>query len=132
MVFQKKEKKLKKRNETNISSSIEEQLKQGQIQYDMSKEKSELITAMELLKSNENLESNTILSNEQVNGLVIMDWAGHVYDIDFFKRYSKKFPLYRISGDDGRGRKELIEIAKALQVKSEKENEKIWDLLVRK
>jgi hypothetical protein len=79
------------------------------------KPESDLIKAMTILHSNENLESNTILDNFQVNGLALMNWASQVYDIQFFKHYVALFPKYRISGDDGRGRKELIQIAEAIQ-----------------
>lgn len=75
---------------------------------------SDLIKAMEILRSPENMESNTILNNPQVNALSLMNWASQVFDIEFFKHYVSLFPKYRISGDDGRGRKELIEIAKAI------------------
>ena len=90
---------------------------------------SDLIKAMQSLDNMENIESNTILSNEQVNGLALMNWAAQVYDIEFFKYYVSSFPKYRISGDDGRGRKEKIQIAEAVQRDKQEQNNRLMDLL---
>jgi hypothetical protein len=93
---------------------------------------SDLIRAIELLHSPDNLESNTILTNAQVNGLSLMNWAGQVYDIEFFKHYVSLFPKYRISGDDGRGRKEIIQIAEAIQREKQAERQQMYDILGKK
>jgi hypothetical protein len=93
---------------------------------------SDLIHAMEILHSNQNLESNTILTNQQVNALALMNMYGQLYDIEFFKQYVALFPKYRISGDDGRGRKELIQIAEAIQRDKQQKEDKFLDLLGRK
>ena len=90
---------------------------------------SDLIKAMDILHSNDNLESNTILDNFQVNGLSLMNWAAQVYDIEFFKHYVALFPKYRISGDDGRGRKELIQIAEAIQRDKAEQQKQFIELL---
>ena len=90
---------------------------------------SDLIKAMAILHSNDNLESNTILDNFQVNGLSLMNWAAQVYDIEFFKHYVALFPKYRISGDDGRGRKELIQIAEAIQRDKAEQQKQFIELL---
>lgn len=89
---------------------------------------SDLIKAMAILHSNENLESNTILDNFQVNGLSLMNWASQVYDIQFFKHYVALFPKYRISGDDGRGRKELIQIAEAIQRDKAMQQDRMYEM----
>lgn len=93
---------------------------------------SDLIRAIEKLQSQENMEGNTILDNAQINALTLMNWAGQVYDIQFFKYFVDLFPKYRISGDDGRGRKEIIEIAKAIQQEKQMEHEKLMDILGRR
>jgi len=108
-----------------IKSAIEDDM------HDMPQEEqsSDLVKAMDILKNNDNIESNTILDNFQVNGLTLMNWAAQVYDFEFFKHYVSIFPKYRISGDDGRGRKELIQIASAVQQNQQEQNQKIFDLL---
>jgi hypothetical protein len=93
---------------------------------------SDLIKAMSILHSNENIESNTILDNFQVNGLALMNWASQVYDIQFFKHYVALFPKYRISGDDGRGRKELIQIAEAIQRDKTLQQDRMFDMFNRR
>ena len=90
---------------------------------------SDLVKAMDILRNNENLESNTILNNLQVNGLSLMNWAAQVYEIEFFKHYVATYPKYRISGDDGRGRKELIQIAEAIQRSEALKQEKMLEML---
>ena len=92
---------------------------------------SDLVKAMDILRNNENLESNTILNNLQVNGLSLMNWAAQVYGIEFFKHYVALYPKYRISGDDGRGRKELIQIAEAIQRNEALKQDRMFELLRR-
>ena len=103
---------------------------EGDMQDFQSKDtSSDLVKAMNILRNNENIESNTILDNFQVNGLSLMNWAAQVYDFEFFKHYVSIFPKYRISGDDGRGRKELIQIAEAVQRDKLEQNQQIMDML---
>ena len=93
---------------------------------------SDLLQAMEILQNPKNLESNTILDNYQVNALTMMNWAGQVYEIEFFKHYCANFPKYRISGDDGRGRREIIQIAESIRKEKESERERFLDTLSRR
>jgi len=92
---------------------------------------SDLVRAMDILRNNENLESNTILNNLQVNGLSLMNWAAQVYDIEFFKHYVATYPKYRISGDDGVGRKQLIQIAEAIQRNEAMREERMFEFMRR-
>lgn len=108
---------------------IENELKERDIQFFEKNVSSDLIKAMELLHSPENIESNTILTNEQVNALALMNWASQVYDIEFFKHYVSLFPRYRISGDDGRGRKEIIQIAEAIRREKMEEQNRLMEVL---
>jgi hypothetical protein len=112
-----------------LKSSIENDIGQKDIEFIQRDTSSDLIHAMEILHSNENLESNTILSNAQVNALSLMNWASQVYGIEFFKHYVNLFPKYRISGDDGRGRKELIQIAEAIQKDKQEKDSRFLELL---
>lgn len=112
-----------------LKSSIENDIEQKDIEFIQRDTSSDLIHAMEILHSNENLESNTILSNAQVNALSLMNWASQVYGIEFFKHYVNLFPKYRISGDDGRGRKELIQIAEAIQKDKQEKDSRFLELL---
>lgn len=113
----------------NIKSAIENDIEQDEVQILQKDNSSDLIHAMEILHSNKNLESNTILTNAQVNALALMNWAGQVYDIDFFKHYVNLFPKYRISGDNGRGRQELIQIAEAIQKDKQEKDNRFLELL---
>ena len=113
-------------------TAVEDDIKQKEIQLLEKDYSSDLIRAIELLHSPENIESNTILTNEQVNALALMNWASQVYDIEFFKQYVSLFPRYRISGDDGRGRKEIIQIAQAIQKEKEVERDMLMDIMGRK
>jgi hypothetical protein len=112
-----------------IKTAIEKDIQGKDIEFIQKDTSSDLIHAMEILHSNDNLESNTILTNQQVNALACMNWSSQVYGIEFFKHYVALFPKYRISGDDGRGRKELIQIAEAIQRDKAEQNNKFLDLL---
>jgi hypothetical protein len=113
-------------------TAIEKDVQQKDINLITRDNKSDLLRAMEILHSGDNIESNTILTNEQVNALSLMNWASQVYDIDFFKHYVSLFPRYRISGDDGRGRKEQIQIAEAIQRANEEKDNRLIDILGRR
>lgn len=58
-----------------------------------------------------------------------MNWASQVYEIDFFKYYVSTYPKYRISGDDGRGRKELIKIAESIRREEAEKHERLLEIL---
>jgi hypothetical protein len=117
--------------EKKINTAVENDIEEKDIDIITHDNSSDLIKAMEILSSNKNIESNTILSNKQVNALALMNWAAQVYDIDFFKHYAALFPRYRISGDDGRGRTELIKIAQAIREQKEDEHGRLMELLGR-
>lgn len=94
------------------------------------KEKSDLITSLEMLIDDKNIEGKTILkSNKQVNAITLMNWAGQVYDIPFLRDYSNRWTRYRISGNDGRGRNDIIKIAEAIRLEHEREHEKYKELV---
>ena len=78
------------------------------------KQDSDLITSLKMLFDEQNIEAKTILTNRQVLALTLMNWAGQVYSIDFLNNFVRNYIKYRISGDKGRGRRDLIEIAKAI------------------
>lgn len=115
-----------------LKTAIERDIQDKDIQFMEKDNNSDLIQAMKMLHSTDNIESNTILEPEQVNGLVLMDWAGNTYDIEFLKNYARKYPVYRVSGDGGRGRKEIIEIAKAIQMDKADQNNKMLEMLGRR
>jgi hypothetical protein len=115
-----------------VRTSIEQDIQDRNVQIFNNEHSSDLLKAMEFLHSQKNIEGNTILTNNQVIALTLINWASQVYDISFFKHFVSMFPKYRISGDDGRGRKELIEIANAIQREKQAEQEKYLELLGRK
>jgi len=116
-----------------IKTGIERDIDtQENIQFTQQNKSSDLLDALKTLHSPTNLESNTILTNRQVVKLTVMNWASQVYDIQFFKHFVSLFPKYRISGDDGRGRKEIIEIANAIRQEKLQEHERMMEALGRR
>lgn len=93
---------------------------------------SDLLKSIEILNNPKNIESNTILSNRQVIGLTMANYAGQVYEMEFYKHFVKSYPKYRISGDDGIGRKQVIQIAEAIQREKLANQEKLLDILGRR
>lgn len=110
-------------------TAIENDIEHEKVQYLEHDNSSDMLKIMGLLQNPPNIESNTILTNEQVNGLSLMNMYGQIYDIQFFKQYVSLFPRYRISGDDGRGRKELIKIAEAIQKEKMETQERMLEFL---
>jgi hypothetical protein len=127
-----KEKPLTIQELTKIPSSIDSDLHENDMNIISGNTQSDLMRAFDSLSNPENMESNTILSNRQVIALSTINYLAQVYDIAFFKQFIKLFPRYRISGDNGRGRKELIEIANAIRRDKEEEHNRFMDLLGRR
>lgn len=121
------------KNKKDIPTAIEGDIKKADSELKIihNEEQSELGKSIEVLQNPKRVETTTILSDEQVNGIVMMNWAGQVYDIQFFKEYVKSFPLYKISGGGGKGREQTIEIAKAIQVNNEERDKRLVDMFRR-
>jgi len=116
----------------DIPTAIEKDIKQTENMQMLNQDSSnELQKSISILQNPTRIETTTILTNKQVNGLVMMNWAGQVYGISFFKEYASRFPFYRISGDDGRGRKEAIKIAEAIQLNKHDEQLRLAELFKR-
>lgn len=115
-----------------ISTSIDDDLKENDIHIESNKNTSDLLKAFESLSNPENMESNSILTNSQVIALSTINYMAQVYDIQFFKQFIKIFPRYRISGDEGIGRKQLIEIANAIRRDKEEEHNRFMEILGRR
>jgi len=127
MVFNpiiKKEIENKKEIKTSIINDID---KTEELHLSQQKPSSELLEALKSLHNPKNIESNTILTNQQVLKLSLMNWASQVYGYRCFKYFIQLFPRYRISGDDGRGRKEVIEIANAIRTERMQEHERLME-----
>lgn len=117
----------------DIPTAIENDIKKvtNDAQFIQSEEKSELGKSIDSLQNPKRIETSTILTDEQVNAIVLMNWAAQVYDIQFFKEYVKSFPLYKISGGGGKGREQSIEIAKAVQINNEERDKRLSELFRR-
>lgn len=116
----------------DIETSVLQDEQDNDAKYEQNEHSSDLIKAMEILQSSKNIEGTTILNNIQVNALTMMNWASQVFDIEFFKHYVSLFPRYRISGDDGRGRKDLIQIAEAIRREKEEDHDRFMEILGRR
>jgi hypothetical protein len=119
------------KNITRINTAIDDDIKE-EMNIISDRNPSDLMKAFESLSNPNNMESNTILSNKQVIACSTINYLAQVYDIEFFKQFIKVFPRYRISGDDGRGRKELIQIAEAIQRDKENEHNRLMEVLGRR
>lgn len=113
-------------------TAIDRDIQKNDIQIMGQDSSSDLLRAMEILHNPDNLESNTILNNPQVIAMSVINYLAQAYNINFFKVFVKTFPRYRISGDDGRGRKEMIEIANAIQRNKEEEHQRFMEVLGRR
>jgi hypothetical protein len=116
----------------NIPTATDIDLTEDKANFIQENNKSELINVMEILHSPNNIEGNTILTNPQVIALSVINYLAQVYDVEFYKHFIQLFPRYRISGDDGRGRKELIEIANAIRRDKQEERQQYLDILGRR
>lgn len=113
-------------------SSIEEDLSNSPKSVDTDTS-SDLIRLVDYIQNPKNIEANTVLDdNEQVVALTMMNWAGQVFDIEPFKQFVASYPKYKISGDDGRGRRETIQIAEAIRKEEMDRENRYLDLLRRK
>jgi hypothetical protein len=91
--------------------------------------KSDLLSSLEMLVNESFLEGKTIFNNVQVTAITMMNWGGQVYRIPFLTKFVNSWVRYRISGDNGRGRDDIIKIAQAIQQQQDKEHERFKELL---
>lgn len=89
----------------------------------------DLIKSLEMLISDKFIEGKTVLNNRQVTAISMMNWAGQVYDIPFLREFVATWVKYRISGDSGRGRDDIIKIAQAIQLNKEVQDKQLQDIL---
>ena len=115
----------------DIPTSVNDDINKGVQFVNKSSNESEIGKSIDILQNPKRPETTTILSHQQVNALVLMNWVANVYDVPFFKNYVEKYPLYKISSQDGRGRKESIEIAKSLQLNNDERDRKLMELFKR-
>lgn len=102
----------------------------------------------ELFKENENKRSDfsetvylllndkfkrrkTILSDRQVSLLTSFDVIAQVYDVDFLKLWVDWFAEWKTSGNNGIGRKDIVEISKYNYAEKQKQNSELMELLKR-
>lgn len=116
----------------DIKTAIERDIQQDKEQIVTDRGNSDLMRALDSLSNPTCLESGTILTNRQVIALTVINRAAQVYDIKFLKSFVKLFPRYRISGDDGRGRKEIIQIAEAIQRDKAEQDKRFMEMLGRR
>lgn len=90
---------------------------------------SDLILSLNMLLDDKNIKGKTILDNRQVTAITLMNWGGQVYDIPFLNEFVHNWCRYRISGDGGKGRQDLIAIAQAIQLERNKDMENYRDML---
>lgn len=90
---------------------------------------SDLILSLNMLLDDKNIKGKTILDNRQVTAITLMNWGGQVYDIPFLNEFVHNWCRYRISGDGGKGRQDLISIAQAIQLERNREFENYRSIL---
>lgn len=101
------------------------------IQITNEKLPSDLIQSLTMLLDDKNIKGKTILNNRQVTAITLMNWAGQVYDIPFLQEFVYNWCRYRISGDNGKGRSDVIAIAQAIRLERKQERDSALELLRR-
>ena len=96
----------KTETKTKTSSVLED------IQKVRSKEKSDFKETVETLMDDKYKRRKTILDNEQVYYLSVLDVIAQFYDIDFLRTWIDDYAEWRTSGDSGKGRQDIVDIAK--------------------
>jgi len=77
--------------EKYVTTTIDDDIKQD-VNIIQDKNHSDLMKAFESLSNPTNMESNTILTNNQVIALSTINYLAQVYDIEFYKQFIKIFP----------------------------------------
>lgn len=95
------------------------------------KQPSDLILSLNMLLDDKNIKGKTILDNRQVTAITLMNWGGQVYDIPFLNEFVHNWCRYRISGDGGKGRQDLIAIAQAIQLERKERDDSLLERLKR-
>lgn len=83
------------------------------IQRGLAKEHSDFKEAVDILMNDKFKRRKTILDNRQVFTLSILDVLSQLYDIQFIKDWISYYAEWRTSGDNGKGRQDIVDIAKS-------------------
>lgn len=87
------------------------------------KEHSDFKEAVEVLMNDKYKRRKTILNNRQSYELSVLDVISQLYEIQFLKDWIVYYAEWRTSGDNGKGRQDIVDIAKSHLLTEQQEKE---------
>lgn len=86
----------------------------------------------ELLLNARYKRRKTILLNRQIAKITTIDVIAQLYDIEFLKNWVSNFAEWRTSGDSGKGRQDIVDIAKFKHSEAERHRDDIINMMSRR
>ena len=75
-------------------------------------EQSDFSKVVDILLNDNYKRRKTILNNSQVAKITTIDVISQIYDVQFLREWVHNFAEWRTSGDNGKGRQDIVEISK--------------------
>jgi hypothetical protein len=86
---------------------------------------SDFSKVVDILLNDSYKRRKTILNNRQVAKITTIDVISQIYDIPFLKSWVNNFGEWRTSGDNGKGRQDIVEISKFQYSEIKKDREEL-------
>jgi len=93
------------------------------------KDETDLSKTIDILLNEKYKRRKTILNNRQVSKITTIDVLGQIYDISYIKMWINNYGEWRTSGDGGKGRQDIVEIAKFSYMQREQERKELLDMI---
>jgi len=93
------------------------------------KEVSDFSKVVDILLNDKYKRRKTILNNTQVAYITSLDVVAQIYDITFLKHWVNGYAEWRTSGDNGKGRQDIVDISKFHYDELQKRDDQLLGLL---
>ena len=90
---------------------------------------SDFSKVVDILLNDNYKRRKTILNNRQVGKITTIDILSQIYDITFLKNWVNNFAEWRTSGDNGKGRQDIVEISKHQYAEMKEQREELLGLI---
>jgi hypothetical protein len=118
--MKKKEDEIKK--DEKLNTAIFQDIQRG-----LAKEHSDFKEAVDILMNEKFKRRKTILDNRQVFTISVLDVISQLYDITFLKDWINYYAEWRTSGDSGKGRQDIVDIAKSHVMENQQQQQSFMD-----
>jgi len=90
---------------------------------------SDFSKVVDILLNDNYKRRKTILNNRQVAKITTIDILSQIYEIDFLQSWIENYAEWRTSGDNGKGRNDIVDISKHQYAEMKEQREELMSVL---